>query len=152
MYNPMIGFHPKVEPTMDYLHELTASGHKVVDVMLTRIRQDMCRMWVYFPDDTYKHFYIEQSDRVFPHFREAVEYCDYGPRGLGNVIHADLCQKIKETGIKMEDYIVSVSTGVFERLGRHGEHWTHYGYSIVVDSRLPGMSYVFTPKKEASDG
>jgi len=112
--------------------------------MLIRIAKDLCKMMVYLDDGSTKDFYMEESPDVFPHYREAVQYSGYGPRGLGNLIHADVMEKCRDTGQKTDQFIASVSQKICDRLGKHGEYWTHYGYSLIVDPRLHGMSYLIT--------
>lgn len=142
MPNPR--FTPIVPPTIDYLVSISSGGQNVVDVMLTKIAKDLCKMMVYLDDGSIKVFYMEDSTDVFPHYREAVQYSGFGPRGLGNVIHADVMEKCRDTGKKQDQFVASVSQEICDRLGKHAEHWTHYGYSLIVDPKLHGMSYLIT--------
>ena len=143
-------FTPLVPPTIDYLASISSRGQNVVDVMLTKIAKDLFKMMVYLDDGSIKEYYMEDSADVFPHYREAVQYSGFGSRGLGNLIHADVMEKCRDTGQKQDQFVASVSQELCDRLGKHGKHWTHYGYTLIVDPQLHGMSYLITSARANS--
>ena len=88
-----------------------------------------------------------------PHFREAVEYSEFGPRGLGNLIHADVIEKTHVTGLPQDQFTVLLSQDIFTKLGDLAERWTHYDYKVELDPSLQGFSYaVIQQSKKTNSG
>ena len=144
------------EPNLDYLKALTDSGRKPVDVALSQIGEDIAQIDVIFPDDKSAIYYFEITDGLWDHFREAVEFVGYGPHGFGNMVHAEVLGMAREQGRKPEAFVVALSRGMFDHLGRTLLQWTYYGYRFVIDESLHGLSYVIgssdDPKYRTSEG
>lgn len=139
---------PQVPPTMDYLTKLNREGSKVIDVFLTKIKADMFRMQVYLADGTEKEFFLSASPEIMAHYREAIAFSGYGPRGFGNLIHADVMNQCRETGLPDNRFQVFVSQECKDHMGVFGEQWTIYGYEFKVSPAVSGMSYVIRQKED----
>ena len=151
-------YRPKniTEPNLDYLKALAAEGRKPVDVALSVISEDCAQIDVIFADDSSKVDYFDYPASLWEHFREAIEYVGYGPQGFGNLVHAEICDMARTNGVKNEAFVVALSRGMFEHLGRSLKQWTYYGYRFVIDESLHGISYVIgssdNPKYRTPEG
>ena len=135
-------FNPeRTEPTLDYLKRLSESGDTPVDVEFSWVREDLGRMTVFFDGSESSYFYFDQSDDVLQHYKEAIAFTGFGPRGYGNWIHMDVIEASRELEVTRDALIVGVSREAFERIGHHGKRWTYYGYKFVIDESLPGVSH-----------
>jgi uncharacterized protein YlaI len=137
----------KVAPTLDYLRKLKEDGRRVIDVRLTSFDQDTRRMRVFLADGEERDFYIDDSSQVMPHYREAIEYSEYGPKGLANLIYLEALQFARKQKLKNEEIEVIVSQECFDRVGREIEEYLHYGFSFRMNPNSSGMGYSFQRKK-----
>ncbi len=135
-------FRPQVPPTLAYLEEIVRNGHRITDVFLTGMLPTMHEMKVYLEGEKVLVYYIEgDTATIMDHYRKAIEFSGYGPRGLGNLIHADVMQRCRQTGHKQEDFEVLVSRECLNRIQAHATQWTYYGYKILVSPSLAGLAF-----------
>jgi hypothetical protein len=75
---------------MAYLEEITRTGQRIVDVFLIGMLPTVHEMTVYLADGSKPVYYIEADTKtVMAHYRQAIEYSGYGPRGLQNRAASD---------------------------------------------------------------
>lgn len=145
-------FRPQVPPTMDYLEEIVRSGARIIDVSLIALLPTIREIRVYLEDGKERVYYMEgAAETIMTHFRQAVEFSGFGPRGLGNLIHADVMQQVRDTGKKQEQFDVWVSQECLNRINSHVEPWTRYGYKILVSPAMTGMTYAIRDKGQPPD-
>ena len=142
-------FRPQVPPTMAYLEEITRTGQRIVDVFLIGMLPTVHEMTVYLADGSKPVYYIEADTKtVMAHYRQAIEYSGYGPRGLGNLIHANVMEKCREKGKEQEQFEVLVSQECFDRIKSHAQQWTYYGYALLVSPSFKGVTFAIREKSE----
>jgi hypothetical protein len=128
-------------PNINYLKELAESGSMPVDVELTKIRDDLARVTVFFSGADPVMYYFEITEDLWNSFWDAVAFSGYGKRGLGNIIHHEALQMARHENLEPWDLTVAVSPEIRDRFGHTVEHWTDYGYTFIVDPTLNGAMY-----------
>ena len=136
----------EVEPTLDYLKALSAAGLNPIDVWASTVDIDLHLVRVCLPDRTIE-FVIKCGNDVFmAHYRQAIEYCGFGPRGLSNLVYADAVTFAKGHKIKNTEVEIRVSKECAERLGTSIQDYMSYGLTFTVSSTHSGLSYTIHQK------
>jgi hypothetical protein len=139
----------RVEPNMKYLHALRDSGLNLTDFEVLKLLPDNWRITVHDDLGVRHEFIIEcPLDLLRRHHWEAIEFTGYGPRGLGNYIHADVCQKAKELDKPLSAFHVNLSPDLCAKLGDHLAPWTYYEYSFHIDPSLSGTAFTTYTQSE----
>jgi hypothetical protein len=133
-----------VPPNMSYLESLRNQGHSVIDVLILTIGPDKAAVTVFLKGEDERKFHIEgKSSVLMAHFRQAVEFSGYGPRGLANLIHADVMERSRLEKCKAERFEILVSQECLERVGTHLKPWAYYGYKLFLWNQAnAGITYM----------
>jgi hypothetical protein len=137
----------KVNPTLDYLTKLNDGGSKVVDVLLTTYDENTRKMQVFLRDGEVREYLMDDSPQVILHYREAIEFSGYGPKGLSNLIYMDALQFAREQKLRNGQVEVVVSNDCFERAAREIERYLSYGFGFRMNPKMSGMSWTFRKKE-----
>ena len=143
--------HKMTPKTMDYLDALVAEGTPPVDVLLSKTREDIAMMDVFFADGTFRIFYLEWADDILAHYKQAIEGVGYGPRGLANLIHMEVMERSKQQGVSHKSGVIGLSPDLVAHFGKHLEEWGRYGYKFVQSEACHGMSYVIGFSEDSKD-
>ncbi len=131
-----------VEPTLDYLKKLQDRGKQPVDIEVVKVLPDKYRVTVHDVTGGMSEFYILADWATFSrHHWEAVEFTGFGPRGLGNMIHARVCDQMRSSGLPGSRFQVRMSQDCCDHIGEHLKHWSYYGYTFHIQPALSGVQF-----------
>ncbi len=139
---------PEVGPTLDYLKALSVAGVKVVDVAAVGVANDRDLMRVYGADGQQYQFQLRADHETFMrHYKEAIEYLGYGPKGLSNLIYAGALDFGRQQGLKNSEVEVLLSQDCVERVGDAVQEYMTYGFTFTVSPSLSGLGYSYRRKE-----
>ena len=116
-----------VSPDLEYLKALQSQGHRLTDCFCVGLGPTLNRMTIYCADGSTHDFTIDTDhETLMTHYREVVQFTEFGPRGLANMIYADACDRRRLLDLGSEQVTIIMSPDCQERIGEHLKEWTYY--------------------------
>lgn len=133
-----------VPANLHYLQELVAQGLRPVDIWTTAVDQDLNLVRVYLENGERTEFFIqEQGANFLAHYKEALEFCGFGPKGLASLVHAEALEFARTRNLPIHEVEVHLSKRCLKRVGHENSRHLARKLALRVSPHGSVLAYSF---------